>query len=168
MKTIAFAAALLSAALVAVSPAHADYKIATVDMNRIINEAPESKQAKADLDKEFAAAKKKIEDKQAGLKAIEAKIKDGSIKEDSKEAEKYRSDAREFARLVKDTEDDLKKRFLKTNTILTEKAARLVRDYAEKHNYSLIFDRSEKNRGPVLFAQPATDVTDEIIKTIRG
>lgn len=167
MRTKFFAVFFIAAAMAA-SSAFAEYKIATVDMNRIINEAPESKQAKADLDKDFAAAKKKIEDKQAALKAAEAKIKDGSIKEGSKEAEKYRSDAREFAHLVKDTEDDIKKRFIKTNTILTEKAARLVRDYAEKNNYSLIFDKSEKNRGPVLFAQPATDVTEEIIKGMRS
>lgn len=151
-----------------ISSAAAEYKIATVDMNRIINEAPESKEAKQTLDKEFAAAKKKIEDKRDGLKATEAKIKDGSIKEDSKEAEKYRESAREFARLVKDTEDDLKKKFLKSNRALTEKAAKLVKAFAEKNNYALIFDKSDKARGPVLFAQPTSDVTEEVIKSMNS
>jgi outer membrane protein len=157
-------------ALIASAPAisHADFKLATVDINRVINEAPEAKASRKELDTLTQDAKKKVDAKRAVLKSVEDKIKAGQIKEDSKEADAFKNDAREFSRFVKDTEDDIRQRFMKTNKTLTDKALKIIKTYASSHNLDLVMDRSEGMRGPILFGNPSTDITDDIIKAMNG
>jgi len=157
-------------ALVTLLPAisHAEFKLATVDINRVINEAPEAKASRKELDGLTTEAKKKVDAKRAALKGMEDKIKAGQIKEDSKEADAFKNDAREFARFVKDTEDDIRQRFMKTNKTLTDKALKIIKTYASSHSLDLVMDRSEGMRGPILFGSPSTDITDDIIKAMNG
>jgi outer membrane protein len=161
---------LTLSALVASAPAtsQAEFKLATVDINRVINEAPEAKASRKELDTLTQDAKKKVDAKRTVLKGMEEKIKAGQIKEDSKEADAFKNDAREFARFVKDTEDDIRQRFMKTNKTLTDKALKIIKTYAASHSLDLVMDRSEGMRGPILFGSPSTDITDDIIKAMNG
>ncbi|MBX7136566.1 MAG: OmpH family outer membrane protein [Oligoflexia bacterium] len=145
----------------------AEYKIATIDINRVINETAESKTLKAEIDGKVLAAKKKVEAKKQALKTLEEKLKANRVSEDSKEAESYREQAKELSRLVKDSDEEIRKEILKSNKILTEKALKLVNDYATKNDLSLVLEKSEQPRGPVLFGNPGADVTDEVLKTIK-
>ena len=144
--------------------ANAEYKISTVDVNRIINDSAESKTLRKKLDEKTLEAKKKIEAKRDSLKAKEDKLKEKQVAEDSKEAESLRSEIRDFARFVKDNEDDLKKEFLKANKTLTDKAIAQVKAYATKHNIDLVLDKSDGARSPVLFGQAGSDITDALLK----
>ncbi|MBN8547748.1 MAG: OmpH family outer membrane protein [Deltaproteobacteria bacterium] len=147
--------------------AQADYRVATVDVNRILNETKEAKTKKKELDDITLKAKAKIEEKRKVLKATEDKLKAASVSPESKEAEKFRTDAREFARFVKDTDEDIKKQFMVTNKALTDKALDIVKKYAEQHNIDLVLDKGEKGRGPVLFGDDSADITDDIIKSLN-
>lgn len=160
--TLALALTLATAAT-----AQAEFKVATVDVNRILNETKEAKTKKKQLDELSLKAKSEIENRRKPLKAMEDKIKSGSVAADSKEAEKFRVDAREFARFVKDKDEDLRKQFMKTNKELTDKALELVRGYAKKNNVDLVLDKGDKGRGPVLFGSEGADITDDIIKTLN-
>ncbi len=147
-------------------PLLAEFRIATVDINRVINESTESKSMKKVLDDKTLAAKKQVDAKRSSLKALEDKLKAAKVKEDSKEADQYRESAKEYSRMVKDTEEDLRREFLKSNKTLTDKALKLVRDYASKNSYSLVLDKSEAVRGPVLFGSKSFDVTEDILKQV--
>lgn len=148
------------------SIAQADFRVATVDVNRILNETKEAKSKKKELDDLTLKAKSEIEARRKTLKAVEDKLKAGNVSADSKEAEKFRTDAREFARFVKDKDEDIKKEFMKTNKELTDRALDIVKKYATAHSIDLVLDKGEKGRGPVLFGDTSADITDQVIKSM--
>lgn len=143
--------------------ANADFKMATVDVTRVLNESKEAKEKKKDLDERTLEAKKSLDQRGNALKALEKKVKDSSASGNAKESEQLRTEVRDFQRAVKDAEEDLKKDFLKFNKDLTEKALKLMVEYAKRNNLDLVLDKSERNKGPVLFGSAALDITEEII-----
>lgn len=147
--------------------ARAEYTIATVSVNKILNESKEAKSKKKELDELSAKAKSKVDEKKKKLQEIEKKIKDGDISEESQEAQNFRNEARDFARFVKDAEGDLRAQFLKQNKTLTEKALNLVAQYAKNNNIDLVIDKSDNSRGPVIYGNPGADITDAIVKQIN-
>lgn len=149
-----------------VTPASAEFKIATVDVGRVLNESKGSKEMRKKLDDMSLKAKKEIEAKRSALKATEDKLKSKKIAEDSREAETFRDDARAFARFVKDTEEDMKREFMKVNKDLTERALAAIKRYAEANKIDLVLDKSEQARGPVLFGDKAADITPAIIADV--
>ena len=165
MKLARFA--LAAVFVLSASAAQAEFRVATVDVNRVLNETKEAKVKKKELDEISLKAKSKIEEKRKVLKATEDKLKSASVSPESKEAEKFRTDAREFARFVKDTDEDIKKEFLKTNKFLTDKALDIIKKYAEQHSIDLVLDKGEKGRGPVLFGDASADITDDVVKSLN-
>ncbi len=147
--------------------ANAEFTIATVNVNQILNESKEAQAKKKELDKLSATAKKKVEDKKKSLQSLEQKIKDGSVSEDSEEAKEFKNEARDFSRFVKDTETDLRNEFLKSNKALTEKALNIIAQFAKSNNIDLVIDRSDNGRGPVLYSTNTSDITGEVIKKMN-
>lgn len=158
---------ILTISLFVCGNALAEFRVAIADVNKIINECPESKEMKKTLDEKTEKARKQIEAKKQALESVKQKIDEGKIKQDSKEADKFRADARDFSRLLNDAKEDLHRDFLKSNQVLTEKVLGLIKDYAQKNRIDLVLDRSEVSRGPVLFGSPSFDITDDIIKGIK-
>ena len=113
------------------------------------------------------AAKKKVETKRVELKNMEEKLKKANIKSDDKEAENFRNQYREYTRLVKDTDEELRKETLKSYKTLSDRALKIIRDYAGNNNIQLVLDKSEAVRGPVLFGSPDFDITEQIVKQIN-
>ena len=144
-------------------PALAEIKIATVDVARLINEAPAAKGKKEELDKASDEAKKKLESKGKELQAIKTKLEEQKVAPDSKEAESFRSKARDFERMRADMKADLEKRYVKINRELSEKVMTKIEAYAKSNQYDLVIDKSDKFRGPVLFGKPSADITEEIL-----
>jgi Skp family chaperone for outer membrane proteins len=146
----------------------AETRVATVDIARVLNESPEAKLKKADLDKAGAEAKKKIETKRKVLQEREAQLKEKKVSEDSPELKQFKEDAKAFGRYVKDTEEEFQQKFLKVNKTLTDKALEFVREYAKENNIDLVLDKSASDRGPVLFGQAQIDITPSIIAKINN
>ena len=167
-RRIAGVAGALAACVVAFScaTAHAEFKVATVDVGRVLNESKGSKEMRKRLDDMSLKAKKEIETKRNSLKATEEKLKAAKVTEDSREAEAFRDDARAFARFVKDAEEDMKREFLKVNKDLTERALAAIKKYAEANQIDLVLDKSEQARGPVLFGSKTADITPAIIADV--
>ena len=144
----------------------AQTRIATVDVARILNESSGAAAKKKELDVISQEAKKKAEARLKELKALETKLKEAKVSPDSKEAENFRTQAREYERFVKDTEEDIKKRFVKVNKEMTDKALTKIEAYAKSNKLDLVLDKSEKYRGPVLFGVETADITDSVIETL--
>jgi outer membrane protein len=145
----------------------AEFRIATVDVSRVLNESPEAKEKRAEIDRLSAETRKKIEAKRQSLKEIEAKLKEKNAPEDSKEVDDFREHAREFTRLVKDSEEDLNRRFMSVNKVLTDRALTLIRKYAESNRIDLVLDKSTRERGPVLYGVQTADITTDIMQQVR-
>ncbi|MBX7144887.1 MAG: OmpH family outer membrane protein [Oligoflexia bacterium] len=150
------------------SLARADFRVATVDVNRVLNESPDAKNKKKELDAASLKAKSKVDEERKVLKATEDKLKQSGAAPDSKEVEKFRQDAKDFARMVKDTDEDLRKQFMKINKELTDRALSAIRKYAEQNKIDLVLDKGESSRGPVLFGQASADITEEVIKQVNA
>lgn len=148
---------------VAAAEAKSDAKIATVDVSRVLNDSDEGKEQRAKLDALSAAAKKKLETKRAALKALEEKLRASNATEDSAGAKDFRNQARDFSRLVKDSEDEVRQEFVKVNKKLTEKVLKLIKQYAEENEIDLILDKGVQERTLVLFGAPQADVTSQIV-----
>jgi outer membrane protein len=160
-------ATLLALAPLAVSltpTASAEVRIATVDVTRIVNDSPEALAKKKELDNLSAETKKKIEAKGKELQALKTKLEDAKVSAESKEAESFRNQVRDFDRMRSDAKADLEKRYLKINKDLTEKVYSQIEKFAKANNYDLIIDKSDKYRGPILFGASSADVTDELLK----
>lgn len=151
------------AALSLATSAQAEVKIATVDVARLINEAPTAKGKKKELDTASDEAKKKLEAKGKELQALKTKLEEQKVSADSKEAESFRSKAKDFERMRADMKADLEKRYLKVNKELSDKVMSKIEAFAKNNDYDLIVDKSEKYRGPILFGKSSADVTDQIL-----
>lgn len=147
--------------------AQADVRIATVDISRVINEAPDAVAKRKELDVASEDAKKKLEAKGKELQALQTKLEAQKVAADSKEAESFRNQARDFERLRADMKGDLEKKYMKFNKELTDKVLGKIESFAKSNNYDLVLDKSEKYRGPVLFGNTSADITDDIIKLIK-
>lgn len=154
-------------ASVSLNSAYAEVKIATVDIGKILNESDEAQSKKKELTALSDDAKKKAEAKRKSLEAMEAKLKETKIAEDSKEAEAFRNEAKQYARFVKDTEEELKKRFVRLNREITDKVMKKITEYAKDNSIDLVLDKSDQSRGPVLFGDSSVDITSKIISELE-
>lgn len=156
---------MVSALLVA-PLCQAEVRIATVDVARIINEAPDAKSKKKELDVASEEAKNKLEAKGKDLQALKNKLESEKVSAESKEAEAFRQKARDFERMRADMKADLEKKYMKVNKELSEKVMAKIEAYAKANNYDLVIDKSEKYRGPVLFGKASADITENILGTM--
>ena len=157
----------LIALVIATPIANAEIRIATVDVSKIVNDSPEAVSKKKDLDNYSAEIKKKLESKGKELAALKTKLEDTKVSADSKEAENFRNQVRDFERMRSDAKAELEKRYVKINKELTEKVYAQIEKFAKANNYDLIIDKSDKYRGPILFGAPSTDVTDQLLKASK-
>lgn len=149
-----------------ITTAHAEIRIATVDVARIINESSDAKSKKKELDAASEEAKKKLEARGKDLQALKTKLESQKVSPESKEAEGFREKARDFERMRADMKADLEKKYMKVNKELSEKVMGKIEAYAKSNNYDLVIDKSEKYRGPVLFGKASADITDEILEAM--
>jgi len=149
------------------SSAHADVRVATVDVGRIMNEAPDALAKRKEIDTASEEAKKKIEAKGKDLQALKTKLEGQKVAADSKEAESFRNQVKDFERLRADMKADLEKKYMKINKELSEKIMGKIESYAKANKYDLVIDKSEKFRGPVLYGADSADITDQILKDLR-
>ena len=154
-------------ALIADSAA-AEFKVATVDVNKILNESKEAKQAKSELDKRSAEVRKKVDAPRAELQALETKLREAKVAENSKEAQEFRTKYENYSKLLKESDEELRKEFMKTNRDLTDKAIKVIEAYAKENGIDLVLDHSEKVRGAVLYGSGGDDITDKIISEINS
>lgn len=145
-----------------------DYVIATIDMDRILNESKAAQQKRKQLSTLSENKKKSIEAKKVSLKDFEDKLKKQKVAEDSKEADQFRAQARDLSRLVKDAEEDLKKQYIKTTKELLKDAHNEIEKYAKANNIALVLEKNDRSAASaVLFGTPGLDITDKIVASLN-
>ncbi len=162
MKSVSF---LILSSLLFFSVTYAEQQVATVDVNKIINSFNESKSHKSELDKLSKNARTKIDAKQKELQALEKSAKSKNLKADSPEIETMRKKSKELQRFIKDTEEELKRKYGKYNKTLTDKAMNAIENYAKSNNIEIVLNKSD-GPGPVLFTKPSFDITDKVIASL--
>lgn len=146
--------------LLLTSLSFAEYKIVTIDINRILNESKEAKIKRAEIDKKSAAATATLEKDKATLVALEKKAKESKKEEDIKS---LREKQRAMTKFFQETENSIQSQVAAFNDELTKKAMREIEAYAKANDIDLVLYKGEQPRGPVLFSQTEGDITDEIM-----
>jgi outer membrane protein len=157
----------IAAILSCIPLAQAEVKIGTVDVARIVNDSPEAVAKKKELDSFSEETKKKIEGKGKELQALKTKLENGKVSAESKEAENFRNQVRDFERMRGDAKADLEKRYMKVNKELTDKVYGQIEKFAKANSYDLIIDKSDRYRGPILFGDSSVDVTEQVLKGVK-
>ena len=146
------------------SPSYADLRIATVDLSRIINETNAAKDQREMLNSLSETLKEKTEAKTDELKTLEARLESNKeSKTYAREIAAFQIKRRDFARFLKDSEDELKREMSRINQELTASALKEIRNYAEKNGFDLVVTKSERQRGPILFGPSGIDITDQLL-----
>ncbi len=140
-------------------------KVAVVDMQRALNECDAGKRAKDQVKAKFERSQNSLKKQREDLDRLKEDydrkatvLKDEERRNLEKDLE---SRGLEFKRKYEDFQRDLKETDAELTKSIVEELYTLVRDYGEKHGYTLVLEASS---GALLYNDKAVDVTDEIVK----
>jgi outer membrane protein len=157
---------LAGLSLLAPLGAHAEMKIAVVNVPRLLDEAPQAKSAMQALQDEFAPRQKEIMAQQKDLKAKEDKInRDGAVmaENERRNAEKdLRDGQRELARKQNEYVEDLNLRRNEEIGKLQRSLLQEVQAFARTSNYDLIVGEG------VLYVNESMDITAQVLTALQN
>ena len=146
--------------------AHAEMKIAVVNVPRLLDEAPQAKSAMQALQDEFAPRQKEIMAQQKDLKAKEDKLnRDGAVmaENERRNAEKdLRDGQRELARKQNEYVEDLNLRRNEEIGKLQRSLLQEVQAFARTSNYDLIVGEG------VLYVNESMDITAQVLTALQA
>ena len=164
----AFTLASLLVGGVAVRVAHADDKLAYVDLQRALEETNDGKAAKARLKSDFDQKQKELDAKQDELKKMKDDFdkKSALMKDDAKQ--KMQQDMQQRLMQLQDTyarlQGDLQKKEAEATRGILARLAAVVQKIAERENFQMVLERSSA----VVYGKPALDITNEVIRTYNS
>jgi outer membrane protein len=157
---------LAGLALLAPLGAHAEMKIAVVNVPRLLDEAPQAKSAMQALQDEFAPRQKEIMAQQKELKAKEDKLnRDGAVmaENERRNAEKdLRDGQRELARKQNEYVEDLNLRRNEEIGKLQRSLLQEVQAFARTASYDLIVGEG------VLYVNESMDITAQVLTALQA
>lgn len=168
MRSKRHVVALLAALLVsaALAPrAHAQTKIAVVDLQRALNETEDGRRAKARLQRLFKQRQDQLDKKQNELKKMKEDI-DRQKNVLSRDALQQRMDQYQqaFVQLQQayvEYQKELGQKEAELTKSILEKMQQILRRIGQSEGYQLII---EVNEGGVIWAPTHLDLTDEVIQ----
>jgi outer membrane protein len=157
---------LAGLSLLAPLGAHAEMKIAVVNVPRLLDEAPQAKSAMQALQDEFAPRQKEIMAQQKDLKAKEDKLnRDGAVmaENERRNAEKdLRDGQRELARKQNEYVEDLNLRRNEEIGKLQRSLLQEVQAFARTSSYDLIVGEG------VLYVNESMDITAQVLTALQA
>ena len=159
---------VVSASLALLAPlgaAHAELRVAVVNVPRLLEEAPQAKAAMQALQDEFAPRQRAIVATQKDLKAKEEKLqRDGAVmaENERRNAEKDLRDAqREMARKQNEYVEDLNLRRNEELGKLQRSLLQEVQVFARSANYDLVVGDG------VLYVNESMDITAQVLSALQ-
>lgn len=142
-----------------------EHKLAFVDLQKALNLCKAGQDAKESFAKQVEKAEEKLVLKQEELKRLKEILEKQSsmLNEDTfkKKEKDYQTKLRDFKRLYEDSQNELKMQDNEVTKGILEALVKVVQEYGKEKGFTFIFERSES---ALLFADEATEVTDEITK----
>jgi outer membrane protein len=140
-------------------------KIGFVDMESLINNSPQIREAQSSITKEFEVQYADIEQKESDLKLLEDRItKDGAIMTLS-ELSQLQERARILDRQVRRAKEDLKDAIsIRNNQVLNniqKELNEIVTQYAKDNAYDAILINA------ILYVSDEMDITQEILQLLK-
>lgn len=160
-------AALAASAAVATAQ---EIKIATVDLQRALNECDSGKHAKEEFKGEVDKLQGSLQKQKEELERIKADAEKKATvlkDEERKNIEKdYQRRLRDFQRTYKDSQAELQARDNELTAEILREIQEVLIEYGSKSPYNLILEAS--NTGVVLYGTKNLDITDQIIEAYNA
>lgn len=147
--------------------AHAEYKMAYVDVQKAIEKTTAGKKAKDDMRKEAEKRNKDLEKKKADIEKMREDLekKKSVLSEEAfgKKAQELQEEMQKFNQLAAKAQADLQKKEGELLSPIVDKMKKVIEKIAKEKNLNMVI-QSNPNAQIVLYADASSDVTDEVIK----
>lgn len=166
-NSLVFSALVLGIAAVANAQTAAPSKVAIIHVQNAILTTKDGQKAQGDLQSKFNPKRSQLEKKQSDIAALQDQLKKGSatMSQDAKDKALRDIDSGQKS-LQRDNEDfeaDVQQEEGKIMNTLGQQMMEVIVKYATQNGYAMVVDVSNP-QNPVLWADPAVDITNEIIK----
>ena len=155
-------AALLIGMAVAAS-ARADIKLAFVDVQRALNECRAGKAAKTQFRGRIERLQSQLVSEQTDVERLKQELEQkGSLMQPDQRQnleDDYEKKLRHFQDDYKNTRDELQEKDNQVTGAIVRDLATVVRQIGVKNGYTMVMEK-----GTLLWAIPATDITDQVIR----
>lgn len=163
--TLGFAVLAFTVAPLAMPRANADeIKIGTVDMQKALQSVEAGKKAKSQLEKEFNAKKKELQNEEAALRKMTEDFKKQSLALNDDARAKKQGEIQERIMKYQESTQKSQMEIQQKEHELTEpilvKLRGIIDEMAKQKGYSLIL---EKNENMVLFSPEKDDLTESVV-----
>jgi outer membrane protein len=151
-------------------------KIGVVDMNKLLQEAPQYQDMQSAIEEEFAPKVRDIEAKESAFNESREKLQKDNLALSNDERQnatlKLTSDQRELEYLAKSFQEDRNNRIqIETNKIIVE-TINVVNKFGRDNGYDLIINEGRISQntilnGGTLYKGASVDITNDIAKVLE-
>jgi outer membrane protein len=142
-------------------------KVAIISVQQAILQTKDGQKASGELQAKFLPRRQELEKKQASIQALQEQMKKGSatMSEDAKNklARDIDSGQKGLQRDSEDFDADVQQEEQRIMSDLGQKIMDVIIKYATQNSFAMVLDVSNQQT-PVLWADPSSDITTEIIK----
>ena len=164
-KTIACVAVSVGCLLLPRTGIGADIKVGYVDLQAALNTSSAGKKAKDSFKAEVGRMEQKLEKRRKKVEKLKEELEKKALllRDNERVAlqRDYRQELRDFERLYKDAQEELKIRDRELTARILVELRQVVNDLGEKGSYSVIL---EGNNTVVLYGSKSIDLTESVIK----
>ncbi len=155
--------AALLLGMAAAATAHADVRIAYVDVQRALNECRAGKEAKTQFRGRIERLQGQLEGEQSEVERLKRELEQkGSLMQPDQRQnleDDYGKKLRHFQDDYKNSRDELQEKDNQVTGAIVRDLATVVREIGAKSGYTMVMEKST-----LLWAIPSTDITDQVIR----
>ncbi|MBP8024267.1 MAG: OmpH family outer membrane protein [Chromatiaceae bacterium] len=145
----------------------ADYVVAAIDPDRIVERSPQYEQARNELQQAVADREKKLREQQEELTALQARLDRDAALMSTEEAQRLSNDIRNRDRKLKyaqgEAREDLTLRQNEMRTKLGKQVEEVVTELAKQRGIDLIVSGKD-----VFYFSERIDISDEVVERMRA
>ena len=160
---LTIAAAALLMVMVGAITVRADVRLAYVDIQRALNECRAGKAAKTQFRGRIQRLQSQLEGEQNDVERLKRELEQkGSLMQPDQRQnleDDYEKKLRRFQDDYKNSSDELKEKDNQVTGAIVRDLATVVREIGAKNGYTMVMEK-----GTLLWAVPATDITDQVIR----
>ena len=158
---------LLMAFLAVSAPAHAQLRLAYVDVQRALNECDAGKRAKSEFQNKIQSLDSKLQREQNEVQGLKDEIeKKGMLMQPDQRQnlqDEYIKKAKDLDRNLKDARDDLQRQDNEVTGRILHDLGIIIRNIGEQSGYTMVLEK-----GSILWGASNLDITDQVIRSYNS
>jgi outer membrane protein len=147
----------------AAAAAHADIRLAYVDIQRALNECRAGRVAKTQFRGRIQRLQSQLEGEQSEVEQLKRQLEEkGALMQPDQRQnleDDYEKKLRQFQDDYKNSRDELQQKDNEVTGAIVHDLATVVRQIGQKDGYTMVMEK-----GTLLWAIPSTDITDQVIR----